>query len=521
MRSIDIPQQTLDLLAFRIDGDEPWGAPEELKFDLPVVAPFKPELLPEVLSTYVGDVAHRMQCPPDFVAVACLVMFGSIVGSGCGVRPKQKDDWTEHPNLWGGIIGRPGALKTPALSAGMLPMAYLDDDARRKHSEAMAAYTARKVDRDFELRALKADKSHTKLNITEKSARNRMVELTLADEEQPRLRRYRTNDATVEVIGEISRHNPRGLLVFRDELIGLLASCDKQGHEGDRSFYLEAWVGRNTFAVDRIGRGSIVISRLCLSLFGGIQPSKLQEYIYGTVSGMDNDGLLQRFQLMVYPDDDGTWQYVDEVPDAQAIEDITKIARTLADTDFVSLGAQRDGESGVPYFRFTPAAQKLFIQWLTGLEASLPKQENPVIAEHLAKYRKLIPALALIFHLVDLASGKRLRTKGISKEAIELAIAWGKYLQTHALRIYSMALDPVQPAVSTLAAKIKVGKLQDGFSERDVYKAEWANLKDTEVVQAACRELEIDGWIRRIPFEKGNGRPPSPSYNINPALKVK
>jgi hypothetical protein len=59
-----------------------------------------------------------MQCPIDFVATAAVVMTSIIIGAGCGIRPKWHDDWTVIPNLWGGVIGRPSMLKTPALAKG-------------------------------------------------------------------------------------------------------------------------------------------------------------------------------------------------------------------------------------------------------------------------------------------------------------------------------------------------------------------------------------------------------------------
>ncbi len=523
MNIIDIPQSMLDLLALRIDGDEPWSDPEELQFDLEPVAPFERNLLPEVLANFVMDAAHRMQCPPDFVAVSCLTMIGSVIGAACSVHPKKLDDWSEVPNLWGGIVGRPGALKTPAISAGMAPLSWIEGDAQRTYEEDMNRFLMRKVDRATELKQLKSDNAHTKLQISPEEVRQRIVQVTLAEQtdKEPTLTRFRTNDATVEKIGELARDSPRGLLYIRDELVGLLASCDKQGHEGDRAFFLEAWVGRNSMSVDRIGRGSIVVARLCLSLFGGIQPAKLQDYIYGTVMGYDNDGLLQRFQLMVFPDEFGDWKYVDQKPDSEAKNKVIDILRKLASTDFVSMGATQEDEHDIPHFHFCDSAQKLFVKWLTQLEVDVRKIESPVLAEHIGKYRKLIPALALIFHLVDLASGVKPARKGISREALQRAIAWGDYLSSHADRIYSLALDQVQSAISALSAKLKSGSLADGFSERDVYKSGWSHLKDAQTVHAACAELELDGWIRRIQAERGAGRPQSPSYNINPALKPK
>jgi len=54
-----------------------------------------------------------MQCPIDFVAVAAVTMLGSVIGTGCAIRPKQKDDWVVVPNIWGAVVGRPGGRKSP------------------------------------------------------------------------------------------------------------------------------------------------------------------------------------------------------------------------------------------------------------------------------------------------------------------------------------------------------------------------------------------------------------------------
>ena len=517
MKIIDIPQATLDLLSYRIDDNEPWPDPEELVINLEPVAPYDPELLPDVLREFVADISYRMQAPPDFVAVSYVATIGAVVGASCGVHPKQEDDWFELPNLWGGAVGGPSTMKTPAISAGSEPLSWLEHDAKLEHEGEMSRYTLDKLDRDHELKQLKSDKAASKLGISEDEVHARIRKLAANPPKEPKMRRYKSNDSTIEMLTELIRDNPRGILVMRDELVGLLANCNRQGHEGDRSFYLESWNGKHSFAVDRIGRGSIVLPNLCLSIFGGIQPAKLQEYIAGTMAGYDNDGLLQRFQLMVYPDEITDWQYVDQARDTEVRDRVVGIVRTLANADFVSMGACQEGNKP-PCFRFTASAQKVFVEWLTSQEGVIRKIEHPIMAEHLSKYRKLIPALALIFHLVDLANGGRRKPPGISKAALQRAIRWGQYLESHARRIYSMAMDPVVNSAHSLAAKIKAGKLPDGFSERDVYKAGWATLNDPELVHAACAELEQEAWLRRIPVERGAGRPASPSYLINPKI---
>lgn len=55
--------------------------------------------------------------------------------------------------------------------------------------------------------------------------------LALLDEEDlpaPVRKRYLTNDATVEKLGELLSENPAGVMVFRDELIGWLHSLEKE-----------------------------------------------------------------------------------------------------------------------------------------------------------------------------------------------------------------------------------------------------------------------------------------------------
>src|SRR3712207_6980715 len=50
-------------------------------------------------------------------------------------------------------------------------------------------------------------------------------------------------------------------------------------------------------------RGSIHVPALCISLLGGIQPGPLTKYVGDALSEAEKaDGLLQRFQVLVYPD---------------------------------------------------------------------------------------------------------------------------------------------------------------------------------------------------------------------------
>ena len=158
-------------------------------------------------------------------------------------------------------------------------------------------------------------------------------------------------------------------MLHRDELVGWLRTLEKPGREGDRQFYLEAWNGTNAFHVDRIGRGSLYIPALCVSIVGTTQPGPLRSYIREALcDGSGADGLLQRVQVIVWPDEFPAPDYIDNLPNAAA--------KTEACNAFQRLCALDAGENGievdsVPFVRFDHGAQAVFIAWLTELEVKL------------------------------------------------------------------------------------------------------------------------------------------------------
>src|SRR5690554_5736927 len=100
--------------------------------DLPPVMPLPFEALPPRIRDFVADTAERMQCPPDFVAVSALCALSALVGNKIRVRPKANDNWEIVPNLWGAIIGRPSAMKSPSMKAALEPLHALEASYREE-----------------------------------------------------------------------------------------------------------------------------------------------------------------------------------------------------------------------------------------------------------------------------------------------------------------------------------------------------------------------------------------------------
>src|SRR5262249_47381474 len=137
--------------------------------------------------------------------------------------------------------------------------------------------------------------------------------------EQPKAQRYVVNDTTYEALGEIMADNPNGVLAFRDELVSLLKTLDREDNAAARGFFLSAWNGTGGDKFFRIIRGRTSIEAACLSLLGSTQPGRISGYLSRAISGGDgDDGLVQRFGLLVWPDQVAEWKNVDRPPNTDA-----------------------------------------------------------------------------------------------------------------------------------------------------------------------------------------------------------
>ena len=488
-----------------------WPEPRPLPNELLDVEAFEPTLLPEKFRGWIEDIAERLQCPIDFPAVASMVVLAGIVGRKVGIRPKRRDDWLVIPNLWGAVIGRPGIMKTPALAEPLNVLKRLEIDAKQafdqqrgEHETLLLVAGATRKNREEELK--KAAKSDAN------KAREIAAEIIGLDAVPEPVRRYLVNDGTVEKLGELLAQNPNGLTIFRDELTSLLKSLDKEGQEGARGFYLTAWNGDSRYTYDRITRGTLDITAACVSLIGGIQPGPLGDYLRAAVKGgAGDDGLLQRFQLMVWPDTSTSWHNVDRFPDSAAKQRAYETCERLDALDVASIGTELSESDSQPFLKFDNDAQDVFDGWREKLELRLRSDcDHPAVESHLSKYRSLVPSLALLIHLADEPDGGP-----VSATATLKAVAWASYLESHARRIYGAVSHRASSGAKALASKLLKNELSASFALRDVYRNGWTHLGTRDEVDEAVNVLIDLDWLREVHEERDSGRPPT-WYVVNP-----
>lgn len=494
-------------------GDMPLPLPSEL---LPV-EPFPIDVLPDSLRPWVFDVAERMQCPPDFVAMPMLTGLSSVVARKVCIRPQAKTDWTVHPNLWGLIVGRPGFMKTPAMMAALSPLDSLENSATDDFRTQQTRF-----EQEERIRLLRAEAIEKQLkDRLRKNPSAAVDDLIALDQppEAPKRSRYMITDSTYEALGSILAEQSEGVLSVRDEIRGLLQFLEREENATARGFYLQGWSG-GRYNFERIGRGSLTVDNLCLSMLGCIQPGPLAQQIrHVSTGGTMDDGMLQRF-LICWPDGPATWRNVDRHPDTQAKRSALEVFKSIDRSRGEDFGATLDPTDEQrswrrPFLRFSAEALPMFTDWHRALEEGLRSEgASSAMESALSKFRKHVPSLALILHIGAMRRGP------VDLDAIRGAIALADYLTSHLRRAYAAGRSPIVSAAKAVMKKAMNGALPTMFTARDVHQRGWSGLTDRTVLGEALELLVAHRHLFEFTEPAGpTGGRPRDVFTVNPAIE--
>jgi putative DNA primase/helicase len=457
---------------------------------MPSLPDIAPEIIPEALRQWVIDGARSICVPVSGIAAGIMVVLSSILGRGVRILPEPGNNWAVTPNLWGAIVAPPGMLKSAVISYISAPLEPLIRAANEHNRHLAAEVKARRSIVETAIKAEQKKKSGADVQT--------LTELHEEfDEIRAGIRRYIIQDCTPEKLGELQMDNPRGLLQLRDELTGWLCSLSKTGREQERVYYLEGWDGDKSSTVDRIVRGSLYIESNCLSLFGAIQPSRLAPLVEGVMSGLADDGLLQRLQCLVYVDSLPPWVSTPPPPSEAARARVEALVATVD-----SISEYANPRTMV----FSRRAQALWEGWRGELESRIRNPATPQrLVAHVSKYRSMVPSLAAIAHVTHSVDTSDSGTRTICDACLSQAIAWAEYLELHAAHLYQIS-TPGMDSVHALAKAIRAGTVTSGMSLRDIHRHHWARLDTPESVAQAAGTLEGIGWVRVQAVSRG-GRP--------------
>ena len=240
-------------------------AGRQLSADSSKPTPFPLDVFPKALKRFTEANSDSLPCPPDYIALGILAVVSSFIGPN---RPLEvKPGWHERPVIFAATVGPTGSRKTPALEKAMAPARKRDQQLAAEYKIAMQEYE-----------------------------RNRHA---AQPSKPPVAKQHVTTDTTVEALADVLVWNPCGVLVYRDELTGLVASMNqyKGGKGADRQFWLSAWSCQD-YTVNRKGKEPLRVTRPFLSIIGNIPPDMLGEL--ADRRGRE-DGFIDRI-LFAFPD---------------------------------------------------------------------------------------------------------------------------------------------------------------------------------------------------------------------------
>ncbi|QQE10034.1 DUF3987 domain-containing protein [Planctomycetota bacterium] len=462
--------QTIALSGFK-------GRPRKFPALAPVQIFDTRTMLPKALGEWVQDLHDCNDFSLDYLAVGTVIGLSSLLGPSVKIYPKTQGRWNVVPNLWGILVGSPGVMKTPALQEVLEPMKQLEKKYRKAFSPT--------------------------LNTHGRPSTN--VEYTPE---------YIVGSCSVQKIIEMLSKNHNGLLVHYDEMNGFFHSLKMKSQEAARFFYLTSWGGNQSYDHHTLGRGANVVPHCCLSMVGTIQPGPLSGIVQQACkNGLGNDGMLDRFQILVWPNENKSNKLIDKEENEQLRKKAYAVYKAFAKIRDKTKQAKKPIK-----LKLDAEAFLVYKGWYESDYHFQIPEVRMVTENMLSKYRSLIVSLAAIFALAN-----DIQCKSINAECMEMAIKWNRYLRSHMGRVFTSVLGGENSSAHSLARKIQnheirdeSGNIRGNFTLREIYNNGWSGLKSKNQTEQAVKVLVKYNWLREIKIPSGKKH--VQAFEVHPEL---
>jgi Protein of unknown function (DUF3987) len=439
-------------------------------------APVLPEgLLPKRIETFARAAAIVTGADPGGFAMAALAVAAASIDDAIKLLVTPYSDWLEAARIWIALVGEPSTKKTPIINTTCKALREEDYRMHRDYCAQMAFWDA--------------------LSKQEKNAAPRPVE-----------KRLIIGDTTSEGAQEVFKSQARGLMGLYDELGGWFGQMERyaqqSGRGAERGFWLQAYNGGG-FRVDRVGRGSLYLPNLSVTLLGGVQPDLVRKIS----DAPSDDGLIQRLTpIMLRP-------AVPAAPDpgaAEAIRDFDLLVPQL-------LKLARP--EGARHLTFDDGAQAIQAEieiehdWL----ARRFEGFNKKLSTAFGKQTGLFARFCVIWHCVDHADQGGLPEIVTEDTARRVATFMREFSRPHLFDFYNgvLKLPAEYERLAAIAGYILAKGLKT-VANRQVQAAVRDMRKLTSKdITPVLEQLEALGWLARgDPLRAGA----PPSWTVNPAV---
>jgi hypothetical protein len=478
--------------------EQPW--PEIVPFDVVDLPEFPADALPGALREWVEAESHATQTPADLAGLLALAVCSATIARRMVVEPRA--GWWEPVNLYTAVLLDPGNRKSAVFSDATAPLREIEAELIEAARPAVARQQSER--RQAEARLKKLEKQAAEKDDIE--ARNEAGNLAeeLAAQPEPVLPRLIVDDVTSEKLGAMLAEQGGRLASTSPEggVFDLMAGLYSKSGIPQFGVYLMGHSG-DDLITDRVSRKGVRVERPALTCAYAMQ----SEVIRGLAgkAAFRGRGLLARF-LYAAPQ---SWIGRREIAPAP-VSDATREAyrqtvRALADLE------------GEPVLRLGADASGALREWESEIESMLGDGgQMEIMRDWGAKLAGATLRLAAVLHCVGYAPDA-----AVGGPTFAAAVEIARYLIPHAEAV--LALMQAKEASGEDDARY-VLRWIERHGRREFTKTEAQHhgkrrFPKADDIDPALAELTRRGYIRLRPAATiGPGRPPSPSYEVNPAF---
>ncbi len=449
---------------------------------------------------WVADTAQSAGTSPDYVVMGLFAAVAALCGAGVSV--KVTPAWHEPMVLWLALVGSPSSGKSPALASvraqlGQIEMALREEDGAREATHAAKVEAARLSLEQWQDECQTAQKSGSPFppRPQEASFSQPFVPAQLI-----------VADATMEALSDVVAGNPRGVILWRDELAAWLANLGRYASGGsDRAHWLEAWAAAGVTINRRSRSGPLHLEKFPVSVVGSIQPDRLTEAFAGSDDGMAARFLFAWPAATPYtslkerhiPDDDGA---------LAMLQAIARIAGTIE----------------------TPRVLAFEEEALDLYDTFLGKYLHPEAAAAegfeegwLGKGRGTVARLAGLLTLLDWSErANEEAPRTVHKQAVHRAILiWGDYFRAHAQAIFNQSGRSDLDRVLRRVVKWLRAERSRTVSREDIRRHALSQTVTAEEAGIVIEHLEEAGILRAAATDPDKRGRPAKRWDVNPAVR--
>ena len=412
---------------------------------------FPLEIFPKAIRDIIEALEEYENYNVDFTSASFLTVFAAAMGNTWSVR--FMTGWVSRPIIYMVLVGSPSCGKTPPLQQAVAPLLKLDGEYDMIYCKEMETY------RRWERMSAKQREKHS-----------------LPEEmKMPQRKCHVVVDSTVEALIGALRDNPRGVLIYKDEIDSLLSNFNRY-NGSDEGYFLSLFSGTPFKYSRKSNNEHIFLANPYCSIIGSTQPGRLDEQFGG--KRMMN-GFSSRF-LKVYPEIDKMPSWNDTAMPDGVLEEWERIIRRVIT---VTPSTDQEGKATSIELLFSQEAKLRVIQWKDEVNNKVyAETDSDAVRALCGKLETYLVRFCLVIQIMHCICGESGMDE-IEPRTAELAIKLTEYFRNMESRI----APEIEPGILDNRFTELLGNLRDSFTTAEAVR---------EALQLGISESSVKRFLR-------------------------